>query len=59
MIVFVALVAGMWRGRRDLLPWLAAAAVSLLVSRLLDGSWYIVAGALTGACVGVLQERRR
>ncbi len=58
LAVFVALVAGMWRGRRDLLPWAAAAGVSVLVSRLLDGSWYIVAGALAGACVGVLQERR-
>ena len=58
LAVFVALVVAMWRGQRDLLPWAAAAAMSLLVSRLLGGSWYIVAGALAGAVVGVLQERR-
>ncbi len=59
LAVFVAIVAAMWRGRRDGLPWIAAAGTSLAVSRLLDGSWYIVVGALAGAAVGVLQERRR
>jgi 4-azaleucine resistance transporter AzlC len=58
LAVFVALVVAMWRGRGDLLPWAAAAGVSLLASRLLGGSWYIIAGALAGAVVGVLQERR-
>jgi 4-azaleucine resistance transporter AzlC len=58
LAVFVAIVAGMWRGKRDILPWIAAAAVSLLVSRLVDNSIYIVAGALAGAVTGVWQDRR-
>ncbi len=59
LAVFVAILAAMWRGKRDLLPWLAAAGVSFAVSRLVDSSIYIIAGALAGAAVGVLQERRR
>jgi predicted branched-subunit amino acid permease len=59
LAVFVAIVSAMWRGKRDLLPWLAAAAVSVLVSRLVDNTIYIVAGALAGATVGVFQDRRR
>ena len=58
LAVFVAIVAAMWRGRGDLLPWVAAAVVSVLVSRVLDGTWYIVAGALAGAIVGVVRDRR-
>ncbi len=59
LAVFVAIVAGMWRGRRDMLPWMAAAITSLIVSRMLGGTVYIVAGAVAGAAVGVVQERRR
>lgn len=58
LAVFVAIVAGLWRGKRDVLPWVAAAGVSLLVARLLPGTFYIVAGAVAGAAVGVLQDRR-
>lgn len=59
LAVFVAIVAAMWRGRQDGLPWIAAAGTSLLASRMLDGSWYIVLGALAGAALGVVQERRQ
>ena len=56
--VFVGMLASLWRGRRDVVPWLVAAGMSVLVSRLLDGTWYIVAGALSGAIVGVMRDRR-
>ncbi len=59
LAVFVAIVATMWRGRRDLVPWVVAAGASLLVSRVVDGTWYIVAGALAGAAAGVLRDRLR
>ncbi|MBM3571292.1 MAG: hypothetical protein FJX52_02880 [Alphaproteobacteria bacterium] len=49
---FVALMIGMWRGRADLLPGLAAAAVAVGVHKLGGGHWYILAGALTGCAVG-------
>lgn len=59
LAVFVAIVVAMWRGRGDLVPWAVAAAVSVGVSRLLDGTLYIVAGALAGAAAGVLRDRQR
>lgn len=58
LAVFVAIAAAMWRGRRDVLPWVVAASVSVLVSKVVDGTWYILAGALAGAVVGVLRDRR-
>lgn len=60
LAVFVSMLAGMWRGRRDVLPWLVAAAVSVTVARLLPGTfWYIIAGALAGSVVGGWRDRER
>lgn len=57
---FIALLVPMWRGRGDLLPWLVAAAVALGVSSVLPGTaWHIVAGALAGGGIGLLQQRWR
>ena len=59
LAAFVAMLAGMWRGRSDLLPWLVAAAVSVLTARLLPGTfWYIVVGALAGSITGALRDMR-
>ena len=59
LAAFVAMLAGMWRGRSDLLPWLVAAAVSILTARLLPGTfWYIVVGALAGSITGALRDMR-
>ena len=51
--VFTALVTTLWRGRRDLLPWLIAAASAVLCQQLLPGKWYIVIGGIGGALVPV------
>ena len=60
LAVFVSMLAGMWRGRRDVLPWLVAAAVSVTVARLLPGTfWYIIAGSLAGSVVGGWRDRER
>lgn len=56
---FIALLLGMWKGRGDLLPWLVAAAVAVVTSRLVEGSWHILAGGLAGSLAGALQEARR
>ncbi|EPR39815.1 AzlC family protein [Desulfovibrio sp. X2] len=50
--VFLALLTGFWRGKADLLPWGAAAAVALVVWALVPGKWYILAGGLAGALAG-------
>lgn len=52
----VALLAGMWRGRATLLPWVVAAAVALAATVLLPGKWYILLGGIAGAVVGALRD---
>ncbi|HLZ67889.1 MAG TPA: AzlC family ABC transporter permease [Aliidongia sp.] len=57
--VFVALAGRMWRGRRDLLPWLAAGIAAALGSALLPGAWYLLVGGLAGSLVGAWRDTRR
>jgi predicted branched-subunit amino acid permease len=60
LAVFVMLLVPMWRGQRDLAPWLVAAGTALAVSRLLPGTpWHIVAGAVAGGTAGALRDRLR
>jgi len=42
----------LWRGARRAIGWVIAGAVALVVSYLVPGWWFIVAGALTGSIVG-------
>ena len=55
---FVALLAGLWRGRADLLPWLVAGGTAVAVKLTVPGTWYIVVGAVAGSLVGAWRERR-
>lgn len=52
--VFVALLAGMWRGKGDLLPWLVAAGVAVAAAHWLPGKWYIVLGGVIGSLIGAM-----
>ncbi len=56
---FTGLIAGMYRGKSQLLPWLTAAAVAIAAERWLPGQWYILLGAAAGMIVGVWNEKRR
>jgi 4-azaleucine resistance transporter AzlC len=56
--VFLALLVGLWKGKSDLLPWIVAAAVSLITAHLLPDKWYILCGALAGSLVGVVRDAR-
>ena len=51
---FVALLAGMWRGKRDLAPWIVAAVVALAAARWLPGKWYILLGGIAGSVAGAV-----
>lgn len=53
---FIAIARSLWRGRRDLRPWLVAAGVALAISLsgLLDSSWAIVLGGLSGAATAAV-----
>jgi 4-azaleucine resistance transporter AzlC len=52
--VFTALTVSMWRGKRDLLPWVTAAVLAIVAERWLPGKWYIIIGGLGGALVTAL-----
>jgi 4-azaleucine resistance transporter AzlC len=52
---FVAILSAMWKKKSDLVPWGVSAAVALIVSFLLPGKWYILAGGVAGSIVGFLK----
>lgn len=53
--VFVAMLVGIWKGRkRHLLPWVTAAVVAVVTSYFLPGAWHILSGGLAGSIVGGL-----
>ena len=56
---FLALLLGMWKSRGDLVPWIVGGLVALLVSQLVEGNWYIIAGGLAGSLAGAFVETRR
>lgn len=56
LAVFLALIAGMWRGKSDLLPWTVAAGIAILASQWLPGKWYILLGGLAGSIVGAVSH---
>jgi len=56
---FCALLVPLWRGRRELWPWLLAAGVALAAARLgLPQPVPLLGGALSGAALAAWQERR-
>jgi 4-azaleucine resistance transporter AzlC len=54
--VFLALIAGMWNGKSDILPWTVAAAVAVAAHHWLPGQWYILLGSLAGSVAGVVRR---
>lgn len=57
--VFTDLAVSLWRGKKDVLPWVAAAAASIGAAQLFPGKWYIVAGGFSGALAAVMRHCRR
>lgn len=55
---FIGIMAGMFRGRSDLLPWSIAASAALLTERVAEGHWYVIAGALAGSVAGAIRSVR-
>jgi 4-azaleucine resistance transporter AzlC len=54
--IFLALIAGMWKGRSDVLPWLVAAVVAVGADAWLPGQWYILLGGLAGSLAGAVRR---
>lgn len=46
--IFLVLLKGMWKGWRECLPWGVSLVVAAVVYQLVEGTWYVVAGALSG-----------
>ena len=59
LAVFTALAVSLWRGRADIIPWIIAAAVAVLVERIIPGKWYIVAGGISGALAAALGPKEK
>ncbi len=49
---FAAVLADLWKGRNSLIPWTAAAVVSIVAVNTLPENWHIITGALAGGLVG-------
>jgi 4-azaleucine resistance transporter AzlC len=56
--VFLALIAGMWKGKSDIFPWAVAATVAVAAHQWLPGQWYILLGGLAGSLAGVMRRGR-
>lgn len=55
---FIGILAGMFRGRSDLLPWITAAGAALLTEQVAGGHWYVISGALAGSVAGAIRSVR-
>lgn len=53
---FAANLVGLWRGRSDIAPWIAAAVAALAGLWLLPTGWHVIVGAFVGGIVGVLAD---
>lgn len=51
-IYFLALAVPLFRGRRSLWPWSAAAATAVLVHTVAGGQWHVLAAVVVGMAVG-------
>ncbi len=56
--VFAAMLFGGYKSRYDLIPWAASGLVAWLVSWLLPGTWYVIAGGLAGFTIAFLRSER-
>jgi 4-azaleucine resistance transporter AzlC len=54
--LFLALLVGSWRGKQELLPWIASFILSIVFKRFLPGDWNIVCAALVASTIGILYE---
>jgi 4-azaleucine resistance transporter AzlC len=54
--VFTALVFSFWKGRQDVLPWLAAAVVAAVSEMIMPGKWYIICGGVAGALTAAVHQ---
>lgn len=54
--LFTALAVNMWRGKRDVLPWLVSAGTAFLAWKHLPGAWYVLLGGISGSAAAVFMK---
>ena len=52
--IFMVLLKSFWRGNRTALSWAASAAAAMAVWHMVDGPWYVIAGAVAGMIVAAI-----
>jgi 4-azaleucine resistance transporter AzlC len=52
--IFVVLIVGLWKGKRDLPSWAASALAAVACHQWLPGNWYIFLGGAAGMLTAVL-----
>lgn len=55
--MFIAILAGFWKGRRTGLVLVVSAAVAVVAKTYISGAWYIVLGGLAGVAVAALLHK--
>jgi predicted branched-subunit amino acid permease len=55
--IFVALIAGIWHGKSDAIPWIVSALAAVAAYKLLSGPWYVPLGAIAGVLAAQVMER--
>jgi 4-azaleucine resistance transporter AzlC len=55
--MFIAVLAGFWKGPRTALVLVCSAAAAVAAKLLLPGAWYIIIGGMAGMAVAVLMHR--
>jgi predicted branched-subunit amino acid permease len=56
---FVVVAALLFKGKRDIAPWMVAIVVAIAAKYLLQGNWYIVIGGMAGGLFGAMIEMKR
>lgn len=56
-VIFMILLAGLYRGRSDIAPWIAAGAAAVAAERMLPGVWYFIVAGAVGAAVAAILHR--
>jgi len=59
LAVFTAIIVSLWRGKEDVLPWLAAVILAIVAASFLPGKWYIVIGGIGGALFAAIPAARK
>jgi 4-azaleucine resistance transporter AzlC len=55
--MFIAVLAGFWKGSRTAMVLIVSAAVAILVKAYLPGAWYIILGGIAGMLTAVIGYR--